>query len=92
MSGQSLGDFTEEQRAARAQLLTARREVIASVLGCDPALAAKYLPRVIVKKVGPQKTKFTHSARGNRLLDTFYFIDTLQLAKALLGAQTVDFH
>ncbi len=88
MGGRSLGDFTEEQRAARAQLLTARRRVIASVLGCDPALAARYLPRVIVKKVGPQKTKFTYSARGNRLLDTFYFIDTLQLAKALLGAQT----
>jgi hypothetical protein len=88
MSGQYLSDLSEAQRARRAQLLTDRRELISGVLGCAPDLATRYLPRVIVKKVGPQKNTFTYSARGNRLLDTFYFIDTLQLAKALLGAQT----
>ncbi len=82
-----LSDYTVEQRQLRNRLLSERRRIFNQVLGNNPNGKAG-LPRVQIKKIGPSKRRFSFSFRNNKLLDCFYILDTVQLAKALLGAGT----
>ena len=45
-------------------------------------------PRVVMKKIGPGKNSFRAVSNYNAQLRTHEFVDTLMLAKALLGADT----
>jgi hypothetical protein len=45
-------------------------------------------PRVQIKKIGPGKNNYRAVSRFNAHLHTHQFVDTLMLAKALLGAET----